>query len=219
LAWTAALAPGKHTARRIDQGLWILAGALLVAARLVHVTVAWPYYLHRPFDIPQVWLGGLSGPGALAGGLLTLGLLSVVTYQNLGMLADTYLPLATTLVVSAWLACWSDGAAYGVQTNAWWGLLTRDEWGDLSRRLPLQIMAACLSLGIFWYAEKSRDLKRPGQAASLALFGLGLLISGAALLRTDPSPTWAGMRPEAWAGLGICPPGCLRLPFYSFVFT
>jgi prolipoprotein diacylglyceryltransferase len=174
-----------------------------VGGRLAHVAAAWPYYSERLLDIPQVWLGGLSGPGALCGGLLAIGLLAVFTRQKLGALADGYLPLAAALVVSAWLACWADGTVYGPETAGWWGLPARDEWGEISRRAPLQMVGACLSLGVFWYAERHRDSKRPGLAASLALFGLGLLILATAWLRADLSPTWAGLRPEAWGGLGF----------------
>ncbi len=202
MAWTAALAPNKHVAHWIDQGLWILFGALL-GGRLVHVVSVWPYYVDRPQDIPQVWLGGLSGTGALAGGLLALGLLAIIIRQNLGALADRYLPLATALVVSAWLAGWADGVAYGAETAAWWGLPAIDEWGNLSRRAPLQMLAAILSLVVFWYADRRRHPKHPGAAGSLALSGLGLLIFATALLRADPSPGWVGLRPEAWAGLGF----------------
>jgi prolipoprotein diacylglyceryltransferase len=200
LAWTAALAPDKHTARWIDQGLWLLLGALL-GGRLVHVITTWGYYGERPLDIPQVWLGGLSGPGALAGGLLTLGLVALLTRQKLGVLADGYLPLAAALVVSAWLASWADGAAYGAETSAWWGLPARNEWGDLTRRMPLQMIAALLSLVVFWSANRYSDPFRPGQASSLATIGLGMLILAVSLVRADPSPTWAGLRPESWAGL------------------
>jgi prolipoprotein diacylglyceryltransferase len=201
LAWTAALVPGKHAARWIDQGLLILFGAL-VGGRLVYVVLAWPFYQYHPLDIPQVWLGGLSGPGALGGGLLALVLLAAFTHQKLGVLADSYMPLAAALVVSVWLACWVDGAAYGAETAAWWGLPARDEWGDLSRRVPLQMVAACLALGVFWYIDRRRNSKRHGATAALALSGLGILIFFVALWRVDPSPEWAGLRPEAWAGLG-----------------
>jgi prolipoprotein diacylglyceryltransferase len=203
LAWTAALAPQKHRAGKIDHGLWVLFGALLVG-RLLHVGLAWSYYSERLLDIPQIWLGGLSGAGALAGGLLALGLLAFFTRQNLGVLADGYTPLAAALVTSAWLACWADGAVYGAETTAWWGLPARDEWGELLRRQPVQMAAAGLTLALFWFLDRRRnDLKQPGQKASLALFGLGLLILATSFWRVDVSPVWSGLRPEAWAGVGF----------------
>lgn len=202
MTWAAAQAPAKNTASWIDQGLWILAGAL-VGGRLVHVAIAWPYYVSHPLDIPQVWLGGISGPGALGGGLLALGLLAVLARQDLGILADGYLPMAATLVVSSWLACWLDGSSYGAETSAWWGMPARDEWGDLSRRMPLQMVAASLAVGVFWFADRIKNPRRPGMAAGLALTGMGLLIFVVALWRVDPSHSWAGLRPEAWSGLAF----------------
>jgi phosphatidylglycerol:prolipoprotein diacylglycerol transferase len=203
LAWVAWQAPEKLSLRRIDQGLWLLLGALL-GGRLVHVAMAWPYYAGGLLEIPQVWRGGFSGVGALAGALLALTLLAFITRQPLGELADVYLPLAAALSVSAWLACWLDGCAYGGETAAWWGLPARDEWGELKRRLPLQLLAASLTLGLFWLVDRSRTrLQRAGQPACLALLGLGLLNLGISLLRVDPSPIWAGWRPETWAGLSF----------------
>jgi prolipoprotein diacylglyceryltransferase len=166
--------------------------------------LAWSYYSERLLDIPQIWLGGLSGVGALAGGLLALGLLAFLTRQNLGALADGFTPLAAALVTSAWLACWADGAVYGAETNAWWGLPARDEWGELLRRQPVQMTAAGLTLALFWFLDRRRnDLKQPGQKASLALLGLGLLILATSFWRADVSPVWLGLRPEAWAGMGF----------------
>ena len=202
MAWTAALAPRKQATRWIDQGLWILLGALL-GGRLAHVVFAWPYYMDRLMDIPQVWLGGLSGVGALGGSLLAIGLVAVLTRQDLGALADGYLPLAAALVVSAWLASWLDGSAYGAETTAWWGLPARDEWGVFSRRAPLQMAAACLALVVFWVSDRSRDSHYPGQAASLAFSGVSVLILAVSLLRADPSPTWVGLRPDSWVSWGF----------------
>lgn len=211
LAWVAWQAPEKLALRRIDQGLWLLLGALL-GGRLVHVAMAWSYYAGGLLEIPQVWLGGFSGMGALAGALLALMLLAFITRQPLGDLADAYLPLAAALTVSAWLACWVDGCAYGVETTAWWSLPARDEWGELERRVPLQLLAASLTLGLFWLVDRSRTrLRRAGQPACLVLLGLGLLNLGISFLRVDPSPTWAGWRPETWAGFAF---GLLAVAVY-----
>jgi prolipoprotein diacylglyceryltransferase len=203
LVWVSWQAPEKLALRRFDQGLWLLLGGLL-GGRLAHVAMAWTYYTEHRIETLQVWLGGFSGAGALLGGLFALAVLAFITRQPLAELADTYLPLAAVLSVSGWLACWLDGCAYGAETAAWWGLPARDEWGDLNRRLPLQLLAAFLTLGLFWLVDRSRKrLKRAGQAACLALLGMGLLIFAVSCLRVDPSQTWWGWRPEAWAGLGV----------------
>jgi prolipoprotein diacylglyceryltransferase len=203
LAWVVWQAPEKQALRRIDQGLWLLLGCLL-GGRLAHVAIAWPYYAGRLPEIPQVWLGGFSGAGALAGALLALVFLASTTRQPLGDLADAYMPLAAVLAVCAWLGCWLDGCAYGAETTAWWALPARDEWGELRQRAPIQLLAASLTLGLFWLVDRSQTrLPRPGQPACLALLGLGLLTFGISFIRVDPSQTWWGWRPETWAGVGF----------------
>jgi phosphatidylglycerol---prolipoprotein diacylglyceryl transferase len=203
LAWVVWQAPEKQALRRVDQGLWLLLGSLL-GGRAAHVATAWPYYAGRLLETPQVWLGGFSGAGALAGGLMALVLLASITRQPLGDLADAYMPLAAVLAVCAWLGCWLDGCAYGAETTAWWALPARDEWGELRQRFPVQLLAASLTLGLFWLVDRSRThLPHPGQPACLALLGLGLLTFGISFIRVDPSQTWWGWRPETWTGVGF----------------
>ena len=203
LAWVAWQSPEKLTLRRFDQGILLLVGALL-GGRLVHVAMTWSYYADHLTDIPRIWTGGISGVGSLIGGLLALGFLAIFTRQSLGELADTYLPLAAVLFVISWLACWLDGCAYGAETTAWYGLPARDEWGDLSHRVPAQLLGAVLTLALFWLVDFSRRrFIIPGQAACLALLGAGLIMLGISFLRVDPSQTWLGWRPEAWSGLGF----------------
>jgi prolipoprotein diacylglyceryltransferase len=203
LAWVAWLGPEKLALRRFDQGIRRLRGAWL-GGRLAHMAMGWSYYSEHVPEIPQLWLGGFSGAGALAGGLLALVLLAIFTHQQLGELADIYLPLATVLAISGWLACWLDGCAYGAETIAWWALPARDEWGELLSRVPLQLLAATLTLGWFWLLDRNRkQLQQAGQATSLALLGMGLIIFLVSFLRVDPSQTWWGWRPETWAGLAF----------------
>src|SRR4030065_623834 len=60
-------APKKEASRYLDGSLGILLGALL-GSRAVAVAVNYSYYQAHPGEIVQVWLGGLSGIGAMAGG-------------------------------------------------------------------------------------------------------------------------------------------------------
>lgn len=203
LAWVAWQSPEQLTLRRFDQGILLLVGALL-GGRFVHVATTWSYYADHLLDIPRIWMGGISGVGGLAGGLLALGILAIFTRQPPGELADTYLPLAAVIIVISWLVCWLDGCAYGAETTAWYGLPARDEWGNLSPRVPVQLLGAVLTLALFWMVDFScRRLNISGQPAGLALLGLGLIIIGISFLRVDPTQTWLGWRPETWAGLGF----------------
>jgi len=161
-------------------------------------------------EIPQIWLGGLSWPGAMTGGLVTLAALSIFRQESLGVIGDEMLSLALPLTVTAWLAAWEAGTGYGRQVaNAWWAVPTLDEWGTWLPRWPLQPAGAVASLAIFWVVNRLRPhLKQPGEAASLALAGISLSLFGLSFFRADPVQTWQGWRLDTWAALAF---GCIAL--------
>lgn len=196
-------APQKLVIRSLDNSLWVLVGAL-IGGRAAYVMASWPYIRDNLLEIPQVWLGGLSGPGALWGALVGLVCVSGFTRQPLGWVADGLFPLAAPLVVSAWLACWWDGSAYGPPTSAWWGFPAVDEWGVLTPRWPTQLLGALAALAWLWLLDWKRGLfNSPGQLASLALLGLSLELFGISFLRADPSQVWSGLRQESWMWLAM----------------
>jgi phosphatidylglycerol:prolipoprotein diacylglycerol transferase len=206
LAWAAWLSPAGQELRRVDHGLWVLA-ASLVGGRVGYVAFNWGYYRQQPWQIPAVYLGGLSWPGALCGGLLALALLARLTRQSFGQLADALLPLLAGLSCGAWLACWLNGCAYGPLTSAFWGLPARDEWGSLERRWPTQLLGALLALSwvglLIWARGRFTGLSRPGCTAALGLLGLAIQLGGLAFLRADPLPGWCQVRLDAWAAAGL----------------
>jgi prolipoprotein diacylglyceryltransferase len=167
-AWIASRSTAVAALRSLDAGLWALSGGLL-GGRLAHVLLAWSYYAYHPLEIPQIWLGGFSGPGAAAGFLCGLGLFSAFYRLSLGSLADELLPLILALAVSAWLACWLHGCGYGQETSAWWGMPARDEWGRWSARWPVQFAGGVLALLLFWildWSAPARGGRRPGEGVS-----------------------------------------------------
>jgi hypothetical protein len=220
LVWVAWSSPEKRVLNNLDAGLWTLCGAL-VGGRAVFVLLSWPYFEAYPLAIPQVWLGGFSGPGALAGGLLALVLVSLVTRQPLGQMADTLLPLAITVVVSTWLACWQTGCAYGYPANSDWGLTARDEWGQYTSRIPVQFLGASVALLVAWFMDqlpgkgkaigevstetsfRPARFSRPGTAAGTWLLVVLLTFTGLTFLRADPVPYWQGFRLDTLAGVGL----------------
>ncbi|HEX9012753.1 MAG TPA: prolipoprotein diacylglyceryl transferase family protein, partial [Anaerolineaceae bacterium] len=155
--------PSKRSARLIDAGLITLAAAL-VGGRAGYVLVNWGHFHAAPLEIPQVWLGGFTGLGAAAGGLVGLLLASALTRAPLGALADDLLPLVPPLAVSAWLACMQTGVAYGAAAPGdWWAVPLRDEAGFITPRMPLQPLAAGLTLLLFTLLEAVRPrLSAPG---------------------------------------------------------
>ncbi len=204
-------APQKELNRYLDASLGILLGALL-GSRALAVAAGWRYYQAHPSEILQVWLGGLSGVGALAGGLLALVIISSLFKYPLGVLADTFLPLAGTLTVAAWLGSWLVGVGYGTAANAWWALPGRDEWGVVDKRLPVQLLGAIVSLVIILLLEGfSKRLPARGMSAALGLLGFSAVIFAFSYLRTDSALLIYGLRLEAW--------GALILMFISTLFV
>jgi prolipoprotein diacylglyceryltransferase len=188
----------------VDAGLLTLFGALL-GSRVGYVFINWLYFQFHWDQIPQVWLGGLSAAGALAGGVFTLPFAAQVARLTLRGWLDRMLPLLLPLGVGAWLAAWSAGTAYGsLAGTAWWALPARDEWGSIGLRWPLQLAGGLVTLGLFSLIEfNCKRFKRPGQSGSLGLLALVLPYTAASFLRADPAIPWLGLRPESWAGLSI----------------
>jgi len=203
LAWVVLSSPRKQAHNRLTAGLWVLFGGLL-GARVVFVTLNWPYFQAHLGESVLFFLGGLAWPGALAGGLLALGIYAWINHLPLRSLADAILPLVAGLAVSAWLGCWLEGCAYGPATNAWWGLPGKDEWGAAAQRVPTQLLGALMTLLVIGLLDWSRKwLHRSGLAAALALLGLSLELFGLSFLRADPAPMWNGVRLETWVALGF----------------
>jgi phosphatidylglycerol:prolipoprotein diacylglycerol transferase len=196
-------APQKEMIRYLDAGVFTLFGALL-GSRALTVAVNFNYYQTHMGEIYQVWLGGLSGIGALVGGLLAVFILAVWWRMPLGSLADALLPLAGALTITAWMGCWVDGCGYGVPSSAWWAVPARDEWGVLANRIPVQMMGAASTLVIIWLLDRSsKRLSVHGMSASIGLFGLSAVVFGLSYLRSDPTPIWNGLRLEAWGAIGL----------------
>jgi phosphatidylglycerol:prolipoprotein diacylglycerol transferase len=203
LLLTGWRAPQKEMIRYVDAGVFTLFGALL-GSRALTVAVNFNYYQTHMSEIYQVWLGGLSGIGALVGGILAVFILAVGWRMPLGSLADALLPLAGALTITAWMGCWVDGCGYGVPSSAWWAVPARDEWGVLANRIPVQMVGAALTLVIIWLLDRSsKRLSVHGMSATIGLFGLSAVVFGLSYLRSDPTPIWNGLRLDAWGAIGL----------------
>ncbi len=233
LAWAALKSPEARALRNFDAGLWALSGGLL-GGRLAHTAAAWPYYGNHLLEIPQVWLGGLSGPGAAAGFVFALGFYAALSGLSLGSLADALLPLALAVVISAWLACWLDGSAYGAPAASFGGFPARDEWGQWRLRWPVQLLGAMLTMLIFWLLDRDtlaalsgrrsqRALSRlaarlqnaaPGTLSRLAFFLLCVEFLLLSFLRADPVPLFRGLRLDTWAYAALTGLSAIPLLFF-----
>jgi phosphatidylglycerol:prolipoprotein diacylglycerol transferase len=179
--------------RLVQAGLVVLLGAFL-GGRVGFVLADWAYFQFHLLEIPQTWLGGISGVGALAGGLLAYYPASLTAKRPFYFTIDRLYPMLAPLAVSAWLAAWAAGTAYGpIVEKAWWALPARDEWGAIALRWPLQLAGAILTILLFGLIDSySRRLKHPGQLGSLGLLALILPFFGLSYMRADPVSTLGG---------------------------
>lgn len=201
LAWIAWRSPAEDRLPRLNAALWTLLGAL-VGGRTLFVVLNWEYFQLHTTEIPLITLGGFSWVGAFLGGAASLILVASLTNYKLGPLSDTLLPLVGALTVSAWLACWVDGCAYGRTTAAWWGLPAKDEWGLVSSRIPAQLLAALGSALWTWLLVSGPiELKSPGTTTSLGVLGYAVIALIMSFIRDDPSRTWFGLRLDTWGSV------------------
>jgi len=194
-------APKEEASRYLNAGLWTLLGAL-VGSRALVVMENHRYYQSQPGEIAQVWLGGLSGIGALAGGLITILILAAWWDLPAGKLADTLLPLAGAVAITAWLGCWVDRCGYGITSAGWWALPGRDEWGRLANRVPVQLLGAVFTLVVIWLLDwVGKRTHIPGLISAIGLFGISAVLFSLSFLRADPTPVWMNLRLEAWGAV------------------
>jgi len=201
LSWTFLITPKEEQSITLNAGISAIIGAI-AGGRIAYITVNWDYFQNHIFDIPQVWLGGIAWPGALIGGIFAIVLVAWLYGSSAMILIDRLLPLIASLSVVVWLGCWVTGCAYGPVSD--FGLPAKDEWGIWSRRVPLQLIGAILTIALFWGIDRLRHQKEdlaPGLAGSLGLGGLSLILLGLSYLRVDPYPLYNGLRLETWAAL------------------
>lgn len=201
LGWMAWQLPRRKALAALDAAVWVLIGAL-VGGRVGFVLFSWSYFQGHPLEIPQFWLGGFSGAGALLGALVGLYPAARLTRQIPGPLADTLIRPVCIFAISAWLGAWATGAAYGPAAGLF-GLPAQDEFGEVSLRFPTQFLGALLSLLLLWLLDPQRVKRLPaGAAAALGFAGLSLSMLVLSFLRADPAPLWMGLRPSTW-GAGL----------------
>ena len=203
------LASERQAAFLINSGLIVLFCGL-VGARLAYVGINGAYFSPHLLEAPQVWLGGLSWPGAFAGAALGLMAITIPARTPrgdaipIGWFGDRLYPMLPPLAVAIWLGSWQTGHAYGplLPDGTWWGIPSLDETGTLALRWPLQPLAAISLLAFFGLLETLIPARRPvGLLSGLAVSGLLLHLLAFSFLSAEPSPTWQGLRLETWAAI------------------
>jgi phosphatidylglycerol:prolipoprotein diacylglycerol transferase len=153
--------------------IWII-GAALLGARIVHLGANATFYFHHPIEIPQVWHGGLSSFGGLAGGIPAGLYLAKRHVPELTALKA--LDIAAPMLMAAWGVGRLLGPQFeinggGRQTTAWYGLQYA---GQVGKRLPaplFQSVESFVVFGILIFLERHMRNRPDGiLIAGLALF-------------------------------------------------
>jgi prolipoprotein diacylglyceryltransferase len=189
----------------IDAGMGLLLAGLL-GARIGYILLNWSFFRNHADQMPQIWLGGLSWPGALMGAGIALLGIHLIWKEPLAELADSYLPLLGTVAVAIWMTGWGAGVGYGPRTNAWFGIPVRDLFGVIENRWPLPILGAVLSAGwitgLVLLPLKQWNVK-PGWKAVLGITGIVVINGVISLFRVDPAPLLWGIRGEFWFSIAL----------------
>lgn len=96
----------------------------IIGARIWHVFVfQWPTYSQHPLQIFEIWTGGISVEGAIAGGIVTLFIYS--RYHKISFLefADYLSPAMILAQGIGRIACFMNGDAFGSPTGGNFGIV------------------------------------------------------------------------------------------------
>ncbi|MCD4801984.1 MAG: prolipoprotein diacylglyceryl transferase [Anaerolineales bacterium] len=200
-AWMAA----ERKRFIVDAGIGLIFVSLL-GARIGYVFLNFSFFRNHASQIPQIWLGGLSWPGALMGAGAALLGIHLIWKEPLGELADSYLPLVGTVAAAIWMTGWGAGVGYGPRTSAWFGIPVRDLFGVVENRWPLPILGTVLSAGwitgLILLPLKQWNVK-PGWRAVLGFIGIVVINGIISVFRVDPSPLLWGLRGETWFSIAL----------------
>ncbi len=114
--------------RREDLPVWVvLDGALaagvggVLVGRALYILAHLAYFRENPLEAPAFWYGGLSGFGAVAGGMLGTLFLSARRRWDPLPILNTLAPGASLVVIAAWAGCLQAGCAWGREAWLWTG--------------------------------------------------------------------------------------------------
>jgi len=196
--------------------LWVAIGGV-VGARLYHVIHEWAYYAAHPALIPQVWIGGLGIPGAIAGGVLALFIYTRINRLPTARWLDIFviaLPLGQAV---GRLGNFVNQELYGPPTDLPWGIPIAaahriGEWTNLNlypvdttRFHPLFAYEALLSLAtlglMLWISRRFARRLYDGDMLLIFIMCYGLVRS---CLETFRVQNWliAGIPTATWLGIG-----------------
>jgi phosphatidylglycerol:prolipoprotein diacylglycerol transferase len=201
----------------LDAALVAALGGLL-GARVAYVAVNWAYYgdhLGQAFDL---WGGGHVWHAGLVGGLTAVLLYAAARRASPWPWLDALAPGAAFFAVCAWLGCFLDKCAYGVETYPGQGLLWAlslelpDIYGIWAPRVAVQLVGAIwgtVVLAVVMLAERNPRFEEFMFPLWLTLYCAGSF--GLGFLRADVVLVVAGWRLDQMVDLALCAIGAAIL--------
>jgi phosphatidylglycerol---prolipoprotein diacylglyceryl transferase len=151
-----------------------LALGVLIGGRLIEVLFyEWPYYREHLWQIPAVWLGGMSTHGVLLGVVVATCLFCRLFGKSLLLIADQLVIPGSYLMGMGRIGNFIDGQIVGRLTNVWWAVQFPDAPGF---RHPVVLYDGAknfLILGLLLLLRSSKPL--PGILAAHFVFWYGFL--------------------------------------------
>ena len=123
--------------RGVDVGLGGLLGGV-IGARLLHVALAWPYFVDHLGEVPNLRAGGLSWHGAVYGGLAGLWLAARWRRVGLGPVLDALAVAWPVGMMAAWAGCQAAACGYGAEV---WTLADYPAWAVSERADAFGVVA------------------------------------------------------------------------------
>ncbi|MBN1979136.1 MAG: prolipoprotein diacylglyceryl transferase [Anaerolineae bacterium] len=209
IAYLAARRRGLVATCALDAVLAAVLGGL-VGARATYVAVNWNYYGDHLACALDLWGGGHIWQGGFIGGLIAVLIYCAARGVVPWPVLDALSPGAALLAVCAWLGCFLDKCAYGVETYPGQGLLWAlslelpDVYGVCSSRVAVQLMGA--GWGVVALVVAALAMRRARFTGLVLPLWLALYCAGAfwlGFLRADGMLLLAGMRIDQAADLAL----------------
>ncbi len=178
-------------------GGWLVLLGILIGARLGFVLLHLEYYTLHNNEIPQFWLGGLSGVGALSGGVLFAFLLSIFLRVQRLALFDEVSGFILPLTLAAWIGDWLSVSLGGLMDPSGRQLIFPLPAGlssQLERWIPL--LAALLFLVVLSLTERWTRAARPGIRSVWLIFLVSLINMGLCVIYPGEWRSLLGMKAD-----------------------
>lgn len=207
IAYLLARRRGLDTVRVLDAAL-VAVFCGLAGARVMYVAFNWNYYGVHLTHALDLWGGGHIWQGGLVGGLVAVLVYCAVRRVASEPVLDVLAPGAALLSICAWLGCFLDRCAYGIETYPGQGLLwvssleLPDVYGRQVPRVAVQLLGAgwgAAVLAVVILAVRRMRFKGLVLPLWLALYCAGSF--GLGFLRADEMLLLASLRIDQVADL------------------